>query len=73
MTITATSPAHAAGVFDVTVTTPAGTSAVVAADQFTFGNATPASIPTMTPMGLAVMVMLLMGFGAMLLRQRRNA
>ena len=34
--ITATSPAHAAGLVDVRVTTPSGTSAVVVADQFTF-------------------------------------
>ena len=37
--VTATSPAHAAGVVDVTVTTPSGTSATVAADQFTYTNA----------------------------------
>ena len=34
--ITATSPAHAVGTVDVQVTTPAGTSAIVAADQFTY-------------------------------------
>ena len=34
--ITTTSPAHAAGVVDVTVVTPAGTSAVVAGDKFTY-------------------------------------
>src|SRR5207245_849012 len=34
--ITAVSPAHAAGTVDVTVTTPAGTSATSASDQFTF-------------------------------------
>jgi LPXTG-motif cell wall-anchored protein len=34
--ITATSPAHALGLVDITVTTPSGTSAVVAADNFTF-------------------------------------
>jgi len=38
--ITATSPAHAAGIVDVTVTTPSGTSAISAADQFTYA-ATP--------------------------------
>ncbi|HYM74470.1 MAG TPA: IPT/TIG domain-containing protein [Candidatus Dormibacteraeota bacterium] len=42
--ITATSPALAAGTVDITVTTPAGTSAASAADQFTF--AVPA--PTVT-------------------------
>lgn len=35
-TITATSPSHAAGTVDVTVTTPSGTSATSSADQFTY-------------------------------------
>ena len=35
-TITATSPSHAAGTVDITVTTPPGTSATSGADQFTF-------------------------------------
>jgi PKD repeat protein len=35
-TITVTSPAHTAGVVDVTVTTPGGTSAHVAGDRFTY-------------------------------------
>jgi hypothetical protein len=46
--LTAVSPAHAAGVVDVTVTNPGGTSATSAADQFTFvipGPAT-AACPT---------------------------
>jgi len=34
--ITATSPANSAGTYDVTVTTPGGTSATSAADQFTY-------------------------------------
>jgi putative transposon-encoded protein len=34
--ITAKTPAHAAGVVDVQIVTPAGTSAVVAADKYTF-------------------------------------
>ncbi len=37
--ITATSPAQAAGVVDVTVTTPFGTSSLISGDDFTFGNA----------------------------------
>lgn len=37
-TITATAPAHSVGVVDVTVTTPAGTSATSSADQFTYFN-----------------------------------
>jgi hypothetical protein len=44
--ITATSPAHAAGIVDVTVTTVGGTSATGAADQYTF--VTPPSPPTVT-------------------------
>ncbi|WP_161495018.1 autotransporter domain-containing protein [Caulobacter sp. BP25] len=44
--ITATSPAGAAGVVDVTVTTPSGTSGTGAADQFTY-VAAPAT-PTIT-------------------------
>jgi hypothetical protein len=38
--ITVTSPAHIAGTFDVTVTTPGGTSATSAADQFTYAAPT---------------------------------
>ena len=41
--ITATSPANSAGVYDITVTTVGGTSAVSAADQFTYEPA-----PTVT-------------------------
>jgi C1A family cysteine protease len=37
--ITATSPAHTAGIVDVTVTTPSGTSATSAADRFTYVSA----------------------------------
>lgn len=37
--ISATSPAHAAGTVDVTVTTPSGTSATAPADQFTYQSA----------------------------------
>jgi FG-GAP-like repeat/IPT/TIG domain len=38
--ITALAPAHAAGTVDVTVQSPYGTSAVTAADRFTFGQST---------------------------------
>ncbi|KSV75556.1 hypothetical protein N185_17090 [Sinorhizobium sp. GW3] len=41
--ITATSPANSAGTYDVTVTTPGGTSATSAADQYTYVSA-----PTVT-------------------------
>src|SRR5205823_1066745 len=39
--ITATSPAHAAGVVHITVTTPVGTSTTGGADQFTYVAFTP--------------------------------
>jgi len=42
--ITATSPDHAAGQVDVRVTTPGGTSAIVAGDKFTYLTGRPASI-----------------------------
>lgn len=42
--ITATSPAHAAGLVDIRVTTPGGTSAITGADQFTFITVATASI-----------------------------
>ncbi|HLJ95811.1 MAG TPA: IPT/TIG domain-containing protein, partial [Gemmataceae bacterium] len=42
-------PAHSAGVVDVTVTTPSGTSALSAADQFTYLASSPApGAPTIT-------------------------
>ena len=44
--LTVTSPAHAAGQVDVRVTTSAGTSAVVAADQFVYQP--PSMTPTVT-------------------------
>ncbi len=44
--ITATSPAESAGTVDVTVSTPAGTSATSSADQFTY--VAPATGPTVT-------------------------
>ena len=47
--ITATSPAHAAGTIDVTVTTPVGTSATSAADQFTYTAATAPTVSSITP------------------------
>src|SRR5262249_44117776 len=37
--ITVTAPPHAAGVVDITVTTPSGTSPVVAADRYTYAPA----------------------------------
>ena len=41
LTVTGAIPAHAAGTVDVTVTTPAGTSPVGSADQYTYGPAAP--------------------------------
>lgn len=43
--ITAVSPAHAAGTVDITVTTPGGTSATSPLDQFTFIQVTPSIFP----------------------------
>jgi len=40
-TVIATAPAHADGTVDATVTNPAGTSATVAADQYTYAAAAP--------------------------------
>lgn len=44
--VTAVSPAHVAGIADVIVTTPGGTSAVAVADRFTY--VTPAGAPVVT-------------------------
>ena len=46
--VTATTPAHAAGTVDVTVTTPGGTSAKSSADQYTY-----AAVPTVTSLSPA--------------------
>jgi hypothetical protein len=43
------SPAHAAGLVDVTVTNPAGTSATSSADQYTFVVPTPSVYTALTP------------------------
>ena len=58
--ITATSPAHAAGVVDIRVTTPSGTSAIVAADQFSYVAAPTVTgrNPTTAPRGWPVSVTL---------------
>ena len=45
-TVNATAPAHAAGTVDITVTTPGGTSATNAGDQFTY--VAPPPVPTVT-------------------------
>jgi len=42
--ITATAPAEAAGTVDITVTTPAGTSATSAADKYTFATTLPVQV-----------------------------
>jgi hypothetical protein len=47
--ISATSPAHAVGIVDVTVTTSGGTSSTSASDQFTYTAPTPTPSPTVTP------------------------
>ena len=65
--ISATSPANSAGTYDITVTTPGGTSATSAADQFTYLAApTVTSIsPTSGPTGGGITVVITgSGFGA---------
>jgi hypothetical protein len=47
--ITATSPAAAAGTFDITVTTPGGTSATTANDNFTYTTPVPPPPPANKP------------------------
>jgi hypothetical protein len=47
--ITATVPPQAAGTFDVTVTTPSGTSSTSSADQFTYTAATAPAVTAVTP------------------------
>jgi RHS repeat-associated protein len=50
--LTVLSPAHAAGVVDVTVTTPGGTSAITPADQFTY-TTSPMDPPMPVVVGLS--------------------
>ncbi len=47
--ITATAPPQAAGIVDITVTTPSGTSAVVTADRFTYTAAPTPTVTSVTP------------------------
>jgi hypothetical protein len=47
--ITAVSPSEAAGTFDVTVTTPYGTSATSSSDQFTYSAASAPSVTGVSP------------------------
>ena len=47
--ITVTSPAHTAGIIDITVTTSAGTSAISAADQFTYTTTTAPTVTGISP------------------------
>jgi hypothetical protein len=66
--ITARTPAEYSGVVDVTVTTPAATSATGAADRFTFGD--PAATPTLSEVGLLLLgLMLAAGGGWALTRE----
>jgi CSLREA domain-containing protein len=62
--ITATSPAGVAGVVDVTVTSPGGTSTTSAADQFTYIAPAPASLTTNS--GSPQSAYITMAFGASL-------
>ncbi len=47
--IQAVTPAHAAGLVDVTVTNAAGTSAITTADQYTYNNPTPTVYTALAP------------------------
>jgi hypothetical protein len=47
--ITVTSPPHSAGTWDVTVTTPTGTSALTSMDRFTYTAATAPSVSSISP------------------------
>ncbi len=47
--VIATAPPQAAGTYDITVTTPAGTSAVVTADHFTYNAASAPAVTAITP------------------------
>ena len=57
MQLTAVAPAHAAGTIDVTVTTPGGTSALVAGDHYAYGSPTVTSFaPTSGMTGSTVTI-----------------
>ncbi len=66
--ITAVAPAGAVGPVDVAVTTPDGTSANTAADDFTY---TVPAVPTLTEWAMILFGSLLAGGAAMMARRRR--
>lgn len=69
--IKATSPASTAGIVDLTVTTPEGTSAIVAADQFTYSDEIP--VPEFPITGLpAVLIISMLGVIHLIRRSREN-
>ena len=47
--IAATAPAEQAGIIDITITTPSGTSALTSADRFTFGSFSTPSVAGVSP------------------------
>ena len=69
-TITATIPAGSAGMVDVTVTTPGGTSAVSAADQFAYAAAL--SVPTLGTWSMILFGVMLAGAGCAMIRSRET-
>jgi hypothetical protein len=62
-TITATSPAHAGGALNVTVTSPGGTSATGAANQFTFSTGGGTGIPILGAPAMTMRALLLAAVG----------
>ena len=67
-TIFATTPAHSAGVVDVSVACPAGSATLPAA--FTFAPAAPAAVPALSGPGLLMLAAALLMAGAFALRTR---
>lgn len=67
--ITATAPARPAGIVDVLVTTPGGTSANTAADNFLY--VAPAPVPTLSEWAMILMGTVLAGAAALIVRRRQ--
>lgn len=68
--ITATAPAASAGTVDVRVTTPGGTSAIGAADQYNFVSSGPVSVPALSDFGLLLLAIMLAAGGSLILRRK---
>ena len=69
--ITATAPAGAVGPVDIRVTTPVGTTANTAADDFTYF--VPAPVPTMTEWAMILFGTILAGSAALYIQRRTLA